>query len=64
MDKLIVHGYTEAICHIPAIILIRLPDAFIGIDAPDFNLRRRTCNEGLWYLGNPFCMPVNLGIAQ
>ena len=47
-DKLAVHGYAEALRHYPEIAGIRRrlarrllddpPDAFIGIDAPDFNL--------------------------
>ncbi|AOK29424.1 lipid-A-disaccharide synthase [Burkholderia singularis] len=47
MEKLAVRGYVEALKHIPEILRIRgelkrqllaePPDAFIGIDAPDFN---------------------------
>jgi len=47
MDKLTVRGYVEALRHIPEILRIRgelknellanPPDAFIGVDAPDFN---------------------------
>jgi lipid-A-disaccharide synthase len=47
MDKLSVRGYVEAIRHIPEILRIRgelkrqllaePPNAFIGVDAPDFN---------------------------
>jgi lipid-A-disaccharide synthase len=47
MDKLSVRGYVEALKHIPEILRIRgelkrqllaePPDAFIGVDAPDFN---------------------------
>ncbi|WP_323118934.1 lipid-A-disaccharide synthase [Burkholderia alba] len=47
MDKLTVRGYVEALGHIPEILRIRgelkrqllaePPDAFIGVDAPDFN---------------------------
>ncbi|RBL65364.1 lipid-A-disaccharide synthase, partial [Pseudomonas sp. MWU13-2625] len=47
MDKLTVRGYVEALGQIPEILRIRgelkrqllaeRPDAFIGIDAPDFN---------------------------
>ncbi len=47
MDKLSVRGYVEALRHIPEILRIRgelkrqllaePPDAFIGVDAPDFN---------------------------
>ncbi|OMR93584.1 lipid-A-disaccharide synthase [Burkholderia pseudomallei] len=47
MEKLAVRGYVEALKHIPEILRIRgelkrqllaePPDAFVGIDAPDFN---------------------------
>ncbi|MBV8260737.1 MAG: lipid-A-disaccharide synthase [Paraburkholderia sp.] len=47
MEKLSVRGYVEALRHIPEILRIRNelkhqlladpPDAFIGVDAPDFN---------------------------
>jgi lipid-A-disaccharide synthase len=47
-DRLAVHGYAEALRHYPEIAGIRRqlarrllddpPDAFIGVDAPDFNL--------------------------
>ncbi|WP_321897000.1 lipid-A-disaccharide synthase [Paraburkholderia heleia] len=47
MEKLSVRGYVEALRHIPEILRIRSelkhqllaepPDAFIGVDAPDFN---------------------------
>ncbi|WJF89200.1 lipid-A-disaccharide synthase [Paraburkholderia bonniea] len=47
MEKLSVRGYVEALRHIPGILRIRNelkrqlladpPDAFIGVDAPDFN---------------------------
>ena len=47
MDKLTVRGYVEALGQIPEILRIRgelkrqllaeRPDAFIGVDAPDFN---------------------------
>src|SRR5258708_12540101 len=47
MEKLTVRGYVEALKHIPEILGIRNelkrqllaepPDAFIGVDAPDFN---------------------------
>lgn len=47
MDKLTVRGYVEALGQIPEILRIRgelkrqllaePPDAFIGVDAPDFN---------------------------
>ena len=48
MEKLSVNGYVEVLRHLPEILGIRrklkrailndLPDLFIGIDAPDFNL--------------------------
>lgn len=47
-DKLAVHGYAEALSHYREIsgirnqlalrVLKEMPDAFIGVDAPDFNL--------------------------
>ena len=47
-DRLAVRGYVEVIRHLPALLRIRRrlaervlaerPDAFIGVDAPDFNL--------------------------
>ena len=48
VEKLAVRGYVEAIAHLPEILSIRKkltrqllnapPEAFLGIDAPDFNL--------------------------
>ena len=48
MDKLAVRGYVEVLKHLPELLRLRRdlrkrliadrPDAFIGVDAPDFNL--------------------------
>lgn len=52
-EKLAVHGYAEALRHFFEIlgirralrreVLARPPDAFIGVDAPDFNLALERC---------------------
>ena len=74
-DKLAVRGYVEVLRHYREIAGIRnaarpsgccasRPDAFIGVDAPDFNLGLEAAPEGARHQDDPLRQPVDLGLAR
>ena len=73
-DKLSVRGYFEVLGHFREILAIRnrlverlladKPDAFIGVDAPDFNLGVETRLKAAGVQDDPLRQPVDLGLAR
>jgi hypothetical protein len=72
--KLAVHGYADALRHYPELsgirrqlaerLLQRPPSAFIGVDAPDFNLGLEQRLEARGHQDDPLRVSVDLGLAR
>ena len=72
-EKLAVRGYVEVLRHYREIVGIRNqlrerlladpPDAFIGVDAPDFNLDLEAALQGARHPDRPLRLPLDLGLA-
>jgi lipid-A-disaccharide synthase len=74
IDKLAVHGYVDALRHYPELAAsagnwpsaccIRAAAAFIGVDAPDFNLGLEQRLKRRRHQDRALRLPVDLGLAR